>query len=94
MASDQNFVDFVLEQIKNAGEITPRKMFGEYGTYSDEKLFGLICDNKLFLKPTSYETPQEVPDSTADPRALCDTEECLWAIPRTCKGCTYLRHQS
>jgi len=53
MASDQNFVDFVLEQIKNAGEVTAKKMFGEYGIYSDGKLFGTICDNKLFVKPTS-----------------------------------------
>jgi len=52
MASDQNFVDFVIEQIKNAGAITAKKMFGEYGIYADEKLFGLICDNKLFIKPT------------------------------------------
>ena len=53
MASDPNFVDFVLEQIKNAGEITAKKMFGEYGIYSNEKIFGLICDNKLFIKPTN-----------------------------------------
>ncbi len=52
MASDQNFVDFVIEQIKNAGEITAKKMFGEYGIYADGKLFGLICDNKLFIKQT------------------------------------------
>lgn len=52
MASNQNFVDFVVEQIKNAGEITVKKMFGEYGIYADGKLFGLICDNKLFIKPT------------------------------------------
>jgi TfoX/Sxy family transcriptional regulator of competence genes len=52
MASDQNFVDFVLEQIKNAGEITAKKMFGEYGIYADGKIFGLICDNKLYIKPT------------------------------------------
>ncbi len=52
MASTQNFVDFVIEQIENAGEITAKKMFGEYGIYADEKLFGLICDNKLFVKPT------------------------------------------
>ena len=52
MASDQNFVDFVLEQINNVGEITAKKMFGEYGVYADGKLFGLICDNKLFVKPT------------------------------------------
>lgn len=52
MASEQNFVDFVMEQIKHAGEITAKKMFGEYGIYADGKLFGLICDNKLFIKPT------------------------------------------
>jgi TfoX/Sxy family transcriptional regulator of competence genes len=53
MASELNFVDFVLDQIKNSGEITAKKMFGEYGIYSDGKLFGLICDNKLFIKPTN-----------------------------------------
>jgi TfoX/Sxy family transcriptional regulator of competence genes len=53
MASDQKFVDFVLEQIENAGEITAKKMFGEYGVYADGKIFGLICDNKLFIKPTN-----------------------------------------
>lgn len=53
MASDQNFVDLVLNQIKNAGEISAKKMFGEYGIYADGKLFGLICDNKLFIKPTN-----------------------------------------
>ena len=52
MASDQNFVDFVIEQIEDAGKITAKKMFGEYGIYSDGKIFGVICDNKLFIKPT------------------------------------------
>lgn len=52
MASDQEFVDFVIDQIENAGEITTKKMFGEYGIYADGKLFALICDNKLFVKPT------------------------------------------
>lgn len=52
MPSNQNFVDFVLEQIDFQGEITARKMFGEYGVYADKKIFGLICDNKLFIKPT------------------------------------------
>lgn len=52
MPSDQKFVDFVVDQIKNAGEISAKKMFGEYGVYADGKLFGLICDNRLFIKPT------------------------------------------
>lgn len=53
MPSDQNFVDFVVQQINNAGNITAKKMFGEYAIYADEKIFGLICDNKLFIKPTN-----------------------------------------
>lgn len=27
-------------------------MFGEYGIYADDRIFGVICDNKLFIKPT------------------------------------------
>lgn len=53
MASDKTFVDFVVEQIQNAGEITVKKMFVEYGIYSNGKIFGVICDNKLFVKPTN-----------------------------------------
>lgn len=52
MASNQSFVDFVLDHITDAGEIQAKKMFGEYGVYADGKLFGLICDDKLFIKPT------------------------------------------
>lgn len=52
MASEQTFVDFIVDQIENAGEISVKKMFGEYALYSGEKLFALICDNKLFIKPT------------------------------------------
>ncbi len=52
MASDQNFLDYVLDHIHDAGDITSRKMFGEYGIYSDGKIFGFICDNKLYMKPT------------------------------------------
>lgn len=52
MASDQSFVDYVVDQIENAGDISSRLMFGEYAIYSGKKIFGLICDNKLFIKPT------------------------------------------
>ena len=52
MASDQKFVDFILDQINIPGQITFKKMFGEYGLYFDDKLFALVCDNKLYIKPT------------------------------------------
>ncbi len=52
MASDLSFVEFVVDQIENAGVITFRKMFGEYAVYCDGKVVALICDNQLFIKPT------------------------------------------
>jgi len=52
MASDKDFVEFVVDQIKNAGEISYRKMFGEYAVYCDAKVIALICNNHLYIKPT------------------------------------------
>ncbi len=52
MASDQKFVDFILEQVDIPEQVTAKKMFGEYGLYFGDKIFALICDNKLFVKPT------------------------------------------
>jgi TfoX/Sxy family transcriptional regulator of competence genes len=52
MASEQKFVDYIVDQIGFSKQVTNKKMFGEYGLYFDNKLFALICDNKLFIKPT------------------------------------------
>ena len=52
MASTVEFVDYVCEQISDAGNIRYKKMFGEYGIYCNEKFIGLICDNQLFIKKT------------------------------------------
>jgi len=52
MAFTQKYVDYVVEQIDNAGLIEGKPMFGGYSMYSDGILFALICDNKLFVKPT------------------------------------------
>ncbi|MEI6514100.1 MAG: TfoX/Sxy family protein [bacterium] len=52
MSSDQNFIDFLTDQMSDAGIITYRKMFGEYAIYCDGKVVALVCDNQLFVKPT------------------------------------------
>jgi TfoX/Sxy family transcriptional regulator of competence genes len=52
MASEQKFVDFITDQIGFSENVTNKKMFGEYGLYFDNKLFALVCDNKLYIKPT------------------------------------------
>jgi TfoX/Sxy family transcriptional regulator of competence genes len=52
MTSRQSTVDFILEQISGAGTVSAKKMFGEYGVYCDGKIVALICDDRLFVKPT------------------------------------------
>ena len=52
MASDLDFVEFVVDQMENAGAIAYRKMFGEYALYCEGKVVALVCDNQLFVKPT------------------------------------------
>ena len=57
MASRQDFVQYVAEQCSCAGEIVAKKMFGDYGIYCDGKIFGLICDDNFYLKPTENVRP-------------------------------------
>jgi TfoX/Sxy family transcriptional regulator of competence genes len=52
MASKQTTVNFILEQIADAGKVSARKMFGEYGIFCDGKMVALVCDDQLFVKPT------------------------------------------
>jgi len=52
MASDREFVAYVCEQLRSAGEISSRRMFGEAAIYLQSKVVGLVCDNQLFLKAT------------------------------------------
>jgi TfoX/Sxy family transcriptional regulator of competence genes len=50
MASTQDFIEFVCEQIQGIGVITYRKMFGEYMVYVNAKPILLICDNIVYVK--------------------------------------------
>jgi TfoX/Sxy family transcriptional regulator of competence genes len=52
MASDKEFIEYVVEQAEEAGNITFRKMFGEYAVYCNGTLVALVCDNQVFVKPT------------------------------------------
>ncbi len=52
MACTPEFVQYVADQLAGAGEITYRKMFGEYGMYCDGKIFALLCGDELFIKVT------------------------------------------
>jgi Regulator of competence-specific genes len=57
MASNADFVQYVVDQCSGAGEIVAKKMFGDYGIYCEGKIFGLICDDRLYIKPTDAVRP-------------------------------------
>jgi len=46
-------VAFVCEQLRGAGDISSKRMFGEAAVYLRDKVVGLVCDNQLFIKSTS-----------------------------------------
>ena len=50
MASHQDFVDYVAEQLREAGTIRSRKMFGEYGLYCDGVFFAVVCGDQFFQR--------------------------------------------
>ena len=52
MSSEKSFVEYIADQMSNAGTIMYRKMFGEYAVYCDGKVVALVCDNQFFVKPT------------------------------------------
>jgi TfoX/Sxy family transcriptional regulator of competence genes len=49
---DHSFVEYVLEQIQNAENISYKYMFGGCAIYSGKKVVALICDNQLYIRPT------------------------------------------
>ncbi len=50
MATDSEFVDFILELLESFGSVRSRKMFGGYGIFRDDLMFGLVSDDMLYLK--------------------------------------------
>ena len=52
MSSNQDFINYVCEQVGLAERVTYKRMFGEYAVYVDGKVVAFVCDNQLFVKPT------------------------------------------
>ena len=52
MATDKEYIEYILERIYGAGDIRYRKMFGEYMVYVNNKPLLLVCDNTVFVKVT------------------------------------------
>ncbi len=57
-SKQDEFVEFVLEQMASAGPVRARRMFGGYGIYLAEHFVAVVLDEKLFLKADGATQPE------------------------------------
>ena len=81
MASTKDYLEYVLEQLSEAEEISYRAMMGEYILYCQGKVFGGIYDNRFLIKPTASakrmlpDAPTELPYEGAKEMLLIEDME-------------------
>ena len=79
MASSKDYLDYVLELLREVSGITYKKMMGEFMLYKDGVLFGGIYDNRFLIKKTkSLEgsgLKEQIPYPSAKPMLLVDSED-------------------
>ncbi len=67
MASDKNYLEYILGQLSETEDISHRAMMGEYIIYCKGKVVGGIYDNRFLIKPTKSamqlmpDAPRELP---------------------------------
>lgn len=66
MSNRADTVTRLLDALAAAGDLSARKMFGGHTLYLDGKIVGLICDDRLFIKPTPGAVVA-LPDAPEDP---------------------------
>ena len=52
MASSKEYLEYVLEQLRDIEDISCRQMMGEYILYHEGKIFGGIYDDRFLVKDT------------------------------------------
>ncbi len=54
MPSNKEYLDYVLDLLREVNGISYKKMMGEYVLYKDNIVFGGIYDNRFLIKKCSY----------------------------------------
>ena len=79
MASSKDYLEYVLELLKEVEGITYKKMMGEYMLYKEDILFGGVYDNRFLIKKTkSLENSglkEQIPYPSAKSMLLIDSED-------------------
>ena len=53
MASDRNYLDFIMDQLSGLDGVTCRAMMGEYIIYYHGRIVGGLYDNRFLVKQTA-----------------------------------------
>lgn len=96
MATQLSTIEFLTEQLTGAGDISYKKMFGEYMIYINRKPVFLICDDTLFVKilpetdnlmggkavgfPYNGAKPHYIVEDVDDREFLCALAKALEAV--------------
>ena len=79
MASNQDYLEYVLELLREVRGITYKKMMGEYILYKDNVIFGGIYDNRFLVKKAksidASEFKEQIPYPGAKAMLLVDTDD-------------------
>ena len=79
MASSIDYLEYVLELLREVRGIAYKKMMGEFVLYQGNVLFGGVYDNRFLLKKTkSVENrglKEQIPYPFGKPMLLVDTED-------------------
>ena len=79
MASTKDYLEYVLELLREVKSVTYKKMMGEYMLYKENILFGGVYDNRFLIKKTkSLENSglkEQIPYPSAKPMLLIDSED-------------------
>ena len=79
MASNKDYLVYVLELLREVSGVTYKYMMSEYILYKNGIIFGGIYDNRFLIKKTkSLEDSglkEQIPYPTAKPMLLVDSED-------------------
>ena len=53
MATNKEYLNFILDQLSELDGITHRQMMGEYIIYHHGKIAAYLCDDRLLVKPVA-----------------------------------------
>ena len=66
MATDKEYLNFILDQLSGPDGITAKQMMGEYIIYHNGKISAYLCDNRLLVKPVPSAIKM-LPDAKMEP---------------------------